>query len=117
MPQYSGMITISTANANRDGTGTVPVAITAPNTGLSISYFWIKARDATTAGMIRMFIFDNAGSPVASLLEELIVTAITPAAGVESWEGVIEFNARLPAGYSVRFSTHNAETFYVHTFL
>src|ERR1051326_122814 len=57
----AGMVTISTANSNLDGTGTLGTVFTASagNKGALISSVIIKAQVSTTPGMVRLFIYDG----------------------------------------------------------
>lgn len=122
VPSYAatpkcGIGQISTANANRDGTGTIDTIFTAGASGSRIDAISLKAVSTTTAGMIRLFIHDGTN---ARLLTELPVIAITPSATLPSWEAQLNTNTMtqflpiiLPTGYSLRASTEKAETFNV----
>lgn len=109
-----GTAQISTANTNRDGTGTVGTVLTAGSNGSRIHRIRVKAGGTTTAGMVRLFIHDGSAY---RLWHEIPVTAITPSATVETFEDELylpgESALALPSGYSLRASTHNAETFNV----
>jgi len=107
-----GMVQISTANTNLDGTGTIGTAITGAANGTRINRVDIKAIVTTTAGMIRLFISDGTNH---RLWKEVPVTAITPSATVAAFsaEVVPTEPLVLPSGYSLRAATHNAETFNV----
>ena len=48
-------VTISTANTNRDGTGTITDVIIGDSTQKLIESIQIKAQGTTTSGMIRLF--------------------------------------------------------------
>lgn len=121
-PQYAstprcGIGQISTANTNRDGTGTLATILTAGASGSRIDAINLKAVATTTAGMIRLFLHDGTN---ARLLTELPVLALTPSTTLPSWEAQITTNNMsqilpiiLPTGYSLRASTHNTETFNV----
>jgi hypothetical protein len=64
-----GRALASASNANRDGTGSLTSAIlTGAANGTKIERLRYKARDTTTAGMVRFYIFD--GSATYTLLEE-----------------------------------------------
>jgi len=110
-----GMVQISTANTNRDGTGTLGTVITGATDGTRITRIVVKAIVTTTAGMVRLFIED--GSSNIHLWREVVVTAITVAASVGGFVAVLEFlddrALILPSGYMLKASTHNAETFNV----
>lgn len=111
-----GIGTISTANTNRDGTGTIGTIFTAGSSGSRIDRIVIKATVNTTAGMVRLFIHNGT---TAYLWREIAVSAITVSATVAGFESAMSSNNAadigflplvLPTGYSLRASTHNAET-------
>ena len=109
-----GSVLVSTANTNHDGTGTVATVITSAGAGYAIRRITVKAIVTTTAGMVRIFIYTGSAY---FLWKEIAITAITVSASVAGFEYVIElFNDEellLPSGYSIRASTHNAESFHV----
>ena len=112
-----GVGQVSVANTTRDGTGTIATIFTAGANGSRIDAIDLKAVGTTTAGMLRLFIHDGVN---ARLLTELPVVAVTPSAALPSWEARLNGNSMsqvlplvLPTGYSLRASTHNAETFNV----
>ena len=112
-----GIGQISTANTNRDGTGTIGTVFTAGSSGSRIDAIDIKATGTTTAGMIRLFIHNGT---TAYLLTEVPVIAVTPSGTLPAWEVQLNTNSMsqvlpilLPTGYSLRASTNNAETFNV----
>ena len=110
-------VTVSVANTNRNGTGTIATIFTAGASGSRIDAIDLKAVGTTTAGTIRLFIHNGAN---ACLLTEVPVTAITPSGTLPSWETQLNTNTMtqvlplvLPAGYSLHAATNNAETFNV----
>lgn len=101
------------ANTARDGTGTIATLFTAGTSGSRIERIRIQATGTTTAGVVRIFIHDGSN---ARLLREVLVTAITPSTTVEAFSSDQDFSGPdqvnvIPTGYSIRISTHNAETF------
>lgn len=105
-------VTISTANANRNGTGTIGAMTAAPTGGARIDDILITAQGTTTAGMVRMFRYDGS---TYTYMDEFQVTAITPnATTIDPW-GIQLFNLGiiLEAGQSLAFSTEKAEAFNV----
>jgi hypothetical protein len=111
---------ISTANTNRDGTGTIATIATGPATaaaagvGERINRVTIQATGSTTAGVIRFYISIDSGTTNRLICEKL-VPAITPSTSVPAFRmevgeltGII-----LPGGGAavLRASTNNAETF------
>ena len=112
-----GVGQVSVANTNRDGTGTIATIFSAGANGSRVDAIDLKSVGTTTAGMIRLFVHDGAN---ARLLTEVPVTAITPSGTLPSWEVQLNTNTMtqvlpllLPAGYSLRAATNNAETFNV----
>lgn len=103
--------TLSTANTNRDGTGTTVNLFTAGANGSRVERITICATGATTAGMIRFYLFDGTNT---DLWREITVTAITPSGTTPAYYTQISGLAYiLSAGKSIRVSTHNAESFRV----
>jgi len=113
----AGVAQISTANTNRDGSGTLGTVLTGATYGTRIHRITIKATVSTTAGMVRLFIGDDAGTPNIYLWREIPVTAITVSATAAGFSYILSLQGEaaliLPAGYTLRASTHNAETFNV----
>lgn len=102
---------VSTANTNRDGTGTLATIFTAGSTGSRVDDIVIVATGTTTAGMVRLFLHDGTN---ARLWQEVSVSAVTPSGTVPAWTAALLNQALvLPSGWSLRASTHNAETFNV----
>lgn len=110
-----GIGQVTTANAALDGSGTIATIFTAGADGSRIDSIFLKATGTVTAGMLRLFVHNGSAS---SLLAEVPVQAITPAATTPSWEAQLTGNSMsnilpliLPTGYSLRASTDKAETF------
>jgi hypothetical protein len=103
------------ANTARDGSGTIATVFTAGASGSKIERVRINATGTTTAGVVRLFIHDGTNS---RLVREVLVTAITPSTSIEAFSADVDFSGPdqvlvLPTGFSLRASTHNAETFNV----
>lgn len=107
-----GVGQVSAANTNRDGTGTLAAIFTAGASGSRIDRVTVQAVATTTAGMVRLFIHDGTN---ARLYAEVPVSAITPSGTTAAfrYQLPIEGGLSLPANYSLRAATHNAETFNV----
>lgn len=104
---------ISVANANRDGTtGTYVDILTAGTNGTRVSKITVTAAGTTTAGVIRLFLYNGINT---YLWREILVTAITPSTTIGVWSYTLfmpgEAGLLLPAGWKLKASTHNAETF------
>jgi hypothetical protein len=107
----TGMAQISTANSNLDGTGTLGTVLTAGNTnGTLVKSVTIKATGNTTDGMVRLFIYDGTNT---RLVGEIHIPAVTKSAQDPAFEVYLETNFALKAGWVLKASTQNAETFNV----
>lgn len=104
----TGMVTISTANTNLDGTGTLGTVLTGASNGTLIKSVIIKAITNTTAGMVRLFV---TGGGNTRLLMEIPVPAINKAAINTAFETKVDLNFTLQSGYIIKASTQNAESF------
>lgn len=102
---------VSTLNTARDGTGTLATIFTAGASGSRIEDVTVTATATTTAGMVRLFLHDGTN---ARLLREVPVQAIIPSATVAAFTAsLFNLGIILQSGWSLRASTHNAETFNV----
>lgn len=102
-------VNIATANTNRDGTGTVATLITGASTGTRIAEIVIQARVTTTAGMVRLFLYDGS---TYRFFDEIAVAAATVSASVKGTRvSTLYNNLILPsASWSIVVATHNAES-------
>ncbi len=113
-------VQISTANTNRDGTGTLGTVATGPSTtaadgvGKRINRVRVKAAVTTTAGMIRFYLSNDAGT-TKRLIHEVPVTAITVSATVAAFAAEVSELIGLTLGGSsndiLYASTEKAEAF------
>ena len=111
---------VSTANTNRDGTGTIVTSATGPSTaaaagvGERITRVTVQATGTTTAGVIRFYLSLDNGTTNRLLVEKL-VTAITPSTTLAAFRMEVPelVGLVLPGGGQalLRASTNNAETF------
>ena len=102
---------VTTANTNRNGTGTIVSVMTGATNGTRIDDIYIVATGTTTAGVIRLFISDGTN---IRLWQEILVTAITPSTTVAVWSAsLINVGLILESGWSLQASTNNSETFNV----
>ncbi len=58
----TGMATISTANANLDGTGTLATVLTASANGTFIKSVIVEAKGTVNIGMVRLFVKSPGGN-------------------------------------------------------
>ena len=103
---------ISTANTQRDGSGTIGTVITGAATGTRVDDLEIVATGPNSAGVVRLYIHDGTN---ARLWREVIVPATTPSVTVPVFSLRITDAAVIlqNASWSLRASTNNAETFNV----
>ena len=112
----NGLVEISTANSNLDGTGTLGTLITAGTSasykGMSLRSITVKAEGKPGTGMIRFFIGDPEAE-VDYLFTELYVPDHGRSGVDESYERTITFDDQLDiqANYIVKVSTQAADTF------
>jgi hypothetical protein len=119
-PQFAvtpriGAVNVATANANRDGTGTVATLITGAATGTRIAEIVVQARVTTTAGMVRIFLFDGT---TYRFFDEVAIAAATVSASVKGTRVSTAYNNLIlpSASWSIVVSTHNAESIDVIAF-
>jgi hypothetical protein len=109
---------VSAANTNRDGTGTIVTILTPGSNGTRVERIQAKATGVTTAGQLRLYVSTDAGT-TWRLHDELAVSAATPSATVQSYEGSLTFGnvtfLCLASGHRLGMSTHNAESFHITT--
>jgi hypothetical protein len=105
---------ISTANTNRDGTGTVTSLITGVSAGTKVDKILAKSTGTTTAGMLRFYLSLDGGT-TKRLITELPVAAVTPSSTAAAWEGQVDFSYMnfilRDASAQILASTEKAETF------
>jgi hypothetical protein len=104
-----GAVNVATANTNRDGTGTVATLITGAATGTRIAEIVVQARVTTTAGMVRIFLYDGT---TYRFFDEVAIAAATVSGTVKGTRvSTLYGNLVLPnASWSLVVSTHNAES-------
>lgn len=102
---------LSSANTNRDGTGTIVDVITGAASGTRVDDLTIAATGTTTAGVIRLYIYDTTNT---RLWREILVSANTPSTTNVIWSySLYDLAVVLKPGWKLRASTHNAETFHI----
>lgn len=110
-----GIGQVSVANTAYDGTGTLATIITGGTNGTKISEIVIEATATTTAGRVRLFLFDGTNT---RLFDEIAVSAATVSATVSAARvSTLYQNLTLPnSSWQIRASTHNAVTINVIIF-
>lgn len=114
-PQFAsrphvGLAQLTAANPNRDGTGALVSAFTAPAGGSRVDTFNLKAVGAVTAGVVRCYLKLTGGT--ARLLLEVPVKAMPATTSAATFEQVVDLlgGLNLPEGAELLFSTEKAET-------
>lgn len=105
-----GSAQVSTANTNRDGTGTIVDVLTGVAAGTRVFEVVVQATVTTTAGTVRLFYDDGTN---VRLFDEIGVTAITPSGTTVAFRTRKTYDNLVLAAatHKLRASTHNAETF------
>lgn len=106
----TGMVTISTSNKNRDGSGTMGSVITGASNGTVIKSVMIKSQTSTTEGMIRLFVYNGSSS---FLVAELSVPNITQSSRDKSFEINLDLDLFLQSGDILKAATEVSQTFNV----
>lgn len=104
--------TVSTANPNRDGSGTI-VDLLIPTQSCLVQSVTVKAVNATANGIVRLFLFTH---DTAFLLEEFFIRTAEPSGTFETYTSSLIFPSPgffLPANCKLMASTENAESFNV----
>ena len=107
-PISKGVI-VSTANTNRDGTGTVAVLLPVQASGCRIDDINVNAQVTTTGGMVRIFMRNGA---IYYLLREIPVAATTASATVPAFSiQLLNLAWVIEPGWELVVSTEKAEAF------
>ena len=106
--------TVSVANTNRDGTGTLVSLITGATNGTRINEIVVQATTTTVAGMIRIYLYDGS---TYRLWDEVSIAAATVSASVKGIRVATTYNNLIlpSASWQLFASTHNGEAFTVTT--
>lgn len=103
-----GIANISTANANRDGTGTIGTVITATATttsGTRIDKIVIEATSTTTAGLVRLYLTEGfVGNTVTSMTFVSTTATVTTAVAHGRTTGdIVTMQGAVPYNYNGQF--------------
>ena len=116
-PQYAatpkvGMAAISTANTNRDGTGTLGTVFTAGASGSRIDNIDVVGVANTAAGIVNLFLYDGSTAHRITGVNLMGVTAGTTASPEEYHLGVYSNPLLFPiihqTGWTIRASVTTA---------
>jgi hypothetical protein len=115
---FCGQAILLVGNTSLNGTGQLYDVASGAADGTRVDKVIVQAVGTTTAGMVRLFVYD----PTAdrnTLIAEVRVEAITPSASVKAFSQTLDLlpnGIMLPQNYVLRASTHNSETFHVTSF-
>lgn len=104
-------VNVSSANTNRDGTGSPTVLITGVAAGTRITEIVAQAAVTTTAGMIRVFVSVDSGSTYR-LYDELPIPAVTVGANTAAARVSRTYSNLILTGTTDKLAvtTHNSES-------
>lgn len=101
---------VSVANTNRDGTGTIVTVLTGVAAGTKVFEVDVQMTVTSTAGMVRLFLSSDSGA-TWKLFDEVAIAAATASASVKATRVATQYtNLILPsASWVLGAATHNAE--------
>ena len=67
----TAMVTISTANPNLDGSGTLGTLLTGADNGTLVKTITVKAAGNTSGGMVRVFASNGANNRIIAEIDEI----------------------------------------------
>lgn len=107
-----GIGAISSANTNRDGTGTIVDVLVGVAANTRVERVIVQAIGTTTAGMVRLFLHNGTAW---FLYREIPIVAITPSATVTAFRDEVLTPDLIPPSTSWKLGAapHNAESFNV----
>lgn len=111
-----GVGLLSAANTNMDGTGSIVTLLSTVLTDTKIELLRVHARQTTTAGMARFWLYSGS---LYFLLEEIKILANTISASNPAFSDERDYSSQLkfiPAGWSLVGATHNAEAIFAEAF-
>lgn len=106
------MASISTANNNLDGTGSLTTILQGTNNGNSITSIDIKAVESTSQGMVRLYFSDGVNT---KLFWESSVPSITQDEVTPTYHSNLQFDFVLPTEYLIKASTQVGNVFQIIT--
>lgn len=111
---HVGQVETTGANTSLAGTGSnVMTVISGTTNGTTIENIHVKSVGTSTAGMIRLFLYDGTNT---YLWHEIPVSAISQSGTVATFEADwVPANTLfvLPSGWSIKATTNNADSGYI----
>lgn len=104
----TGIATLTSANPNLDGSGTLGTVLTAASNGTLIKTITVSSNGDCIQGMIRLFIYDGSNN---RLFMEIPVTATDSSSVNPRFTATIPLNFTLESGHVLKASTENDGSF------
>lgn len=105
----TGLGTVSTANTNLNGSGTIVSLYSAGGSGSLIKAITLKALQSTNQGMVRLFISPNGST--WSLMKEIVIPQTNQSGFNPSFKCVLEEDFYLQSGCYIGASTQITQSF------
>lgn len=101
---------VSAANTNRDGTGTIVTVLTGVAAGTKVFEVDVQMTVTSTAGMVRLFLSSDSGT-TWKLFDEVAIAAATVSASVKGTRVATQYTNLIlsSASWVLGAATHNAE--------
>lgn len=112
-PRYvarAGVGTISVANPNLDGTGTIVDVIAGASDGTAVESINIQALGDTSPGMVRLFLNDGASN---YLVQEIPIPQTLRTDLITAFKAVFAADIDIPSGWTLRAATEQPDSFNV----
>lgn len=100
----TGFTTLTTANPNLDGSGTLGTVLTAASNGTLIKSITVSSNGDSTDGMVRLFIYDGTNT---RLFMEIPILAVDSSSVNPRFAVQISLDFTLKTGYILKASTEN----------
>jgi hypothetical protein len=110
-PRVAGITTGTSANTNKDGTGTVATVITAGSNGSKINRIFFQHMGSNTDTVVRVFVNNGSTNVTATnnyLIHEEAFAAWSNSEAAASTSSVWYCDLVLPAGYKINVTTATA---------
>ena len=112
-PRYA-VATVSTANTNWDGTGTIVTAFTAGDNGSRVDQIGWSCEGTSSAGLLNMFVREDSEDDWTFIFGITISAATASTTAPPHAGGVTNLNWVLSGGAQIGFSTTVSQTINIH---
>lgn len=105
-------VTFNTANTNLDGTGTIASIITGVANGTRVTKVWFQAIVSTTAGLLRIFLYDGTNHRMIDQIPVPVITLSTVYVKPFHYEWIPAGGVLLPStSHILKVATYVGESF------